>query len=136
MTILYQLSAKKYVHSVSGAVGAICRHSSVRFVIASREDEGRYLNMSSILCPPIVRILTCQAPRFSELDAAPRVDEIAHLLSPTLIHPGFVKLSRPSRLPPIITLGNACCGSVAPAGSAAPGTMDMGKEEPIMSVRI
>lgn len=33
--------------SVSGAVGAICLHSSVRLAIPNLEVEGKYLNISS-----------------------------------------------------------------------------------------
>lgn len=44
-------------HKVSGAVGATCRHSNVRLAIPSREVLGKYLNISSIVCPPVPRRL-------------------------------------------------------------------------------
>lgn len=44
-------------HKVSGAVGATCRHSNVRLAIPSREVLGKYLNISSIVWPPVPRRL-------------------------------------------------------------------------------
>lgn len=38
-----EIPGVKYRQSVSGAVGAICRHSSVLRAMARRDDEGRYL---------------------------------------------------------------------------------------------
>lgn len=124
------VSGKGYIHRVSGAVGAICRHSNVRCVIPSLELPGTYLKMSSIAWPPVVRKLY----RFSFfflflLDD--NEEKETYLLPPTSIHVGFVSHSSPSvfALPPNKIFGKGCWGRVAPAGSDGPGIRWIGRDE-------
>lgn len=92
------------VHKVSGAVGAICRHSNVRLAIPSLEEEGRYLKISSTVCPPVVKKLSDQLLLRDPIKLSSPTD----LLPPISLQDGFVPLSSPSLFPPIMTFGNGC----------------------------
>lgn len=101
-------SGKGYIHRVSGAVGAICRHSNVRCVIPSLDLPGIYLKMSSIAWPPVVRKLYRFSFFLLLLDDNEGKD--IYLLPPTSIHVGFVSHSSPSvfALPPNKIFGKGC----------------------------
>ena len=95
-------------HNVSGAVGAICRHSRVLFAIASRDSPGMYLNISSTVWPPV--------PRKLRSPICIQVGLVSHPIPPV-----FLAL-------PNMALGRGCCGNVTPAGSLGPGRRLIGRD--------
>lgn len=99
--------------SVSGAVGAIDRHSSVfcassiRMSSPSSSPPGTYLNISSTAWPLVASTL-----------AGPLANQA-----------GFVLVVNPAQADACLnmSLGNGCCGSVWPDGSVGPGRRWIGR---------
>lgn len=119
-------------HSVSGAVGAMCRHRSVDSANPNRVAGGlgTYLNMSSRGWPEVARIVRAHESDFLAGDG---VDGGMFSCScgfqgERRMYVGFVSQVKEENAAagPNIMRGRGCCGKMVPEGSDAPGRRCIG----------